>query len=91
MKKYIFGGIAAILIAAFAAVNVNLNSQSDNLLSDISLANVEALAQEGGGGAYLTCYCALMSDANCAVNNNGSSVCAGGENIQCWNYNRNCN
>ena len=39
----------------------------------------------------LTCYCALMSDQSCAVNNNGSSVCAGGENVKCWEYNRNCN
>jgi hypothetical protein len=94
MKKIILGGIAAVVIAVLAAVNVKLNSQSENLLSDLALANVEALASgetSGGGGAYLTCYCSLMSDQNCAVNNNGSSVCAGGENIRCWEYNRNCN
>jgi hypothetical protein len=49
MKKIILGGIAAIVIAVLAAVNVNMNSQSENLLSDIALANVEALAQESGG------------------------------------------
>jgi hypothetical protein len=49
MKKKIFGGIALLAIAAMAAWNVNLNSQS-NELSDISLANVEALANEGGTG-----------------------------------------
>jgi hypothetical protein len=51
MKKFILGGIAAIVIAALAAVNVNMNSQSENLLSDIALANVEALADGEGGNA----------------------------------------
>jgi hypothetical protein len=45
MKKKIFGGIAVLAIAAVAVVNVNLNSQNNDL-SDISLANVEALAVE---------------------------------------------
>jgi hypothetical protein len=47
MKKIILGGVAAIVIAVLATVNVNLSSQSENLLSDLALANVEALAQEG--------------------------------------------
>jgi hypothetical protein len=44
MKKSVLGGIAAVVIAAVIAFNVNLNANSNNL-SDISLANVEALAQ----------------------------------------------
>lgn len=56
------------------------------------LSSVEALtADEGGGGDILYCYCALMSDSNCAVNNNGSSKCASGVNVKCWEYNNNCN
>jgi hypothetical protein len=43
MNKKILYGIAVLAIAAVAAWNVNLNSQSSDL-SDISLANVEALA-----------------------------------------------
>jgi hypothetical protein len=54
------------------------------------IAHVEGISQ-GEGGPNLTCYCALMSDQNCAVNNNGSSVCAGGQNAHCWEYNQNCN
>jgi hypothetical protein len=52
MKKMILGGIAVIVIAVLAAVNVNMNSQSENLLSDFALANVEALAngETGSGG-----------------------------------------
>jgi predicted small secreted protein len=61
MKKIILGGIAAIVIAVLAVVNVNMNSQSENLLSDIALANVEALAQEinvptGYVTLHLNCY-----------------------------------
>jgi hypothetical protein len=44
MKKIILGGVAAIAIAVLATVNVNMSSQNDNLLSDLALANVEALA-----------------------------------------------
>ena len=48
-KDKIFGGIVVLAVAAVAAVNVNvnLNSQKSDLPA-ISLANVEALAQEGG-------------------------------------------
>jgi hypothetical protein len=49
MCKKIIGGITVIAIAAVAVwnVSVNLNSQK-NELSDISLANIEALGQEVG-------------------------------------------
>ena len=46
MKKRIFIGIAAIAVVAGAAVNVALNQQPTNKMSNISLANVEALAGE---------------------------------------------
>ncbi|GAB6011593.1 NVEALA domain-containing protein [Viscerimonas tarda] len=45
MKKKIFGSLAILAIAAVTVLNVNLSSQKE-LLSDISLANVEALAQD---------------------------------------------
>ena len=48
MKTKIFGGIAVLAIAAAIAFNVNLSTKS-NGLSDISLANVEALAQDENG------------------------------------------
>ncbi|MDR1338500.1 MAG: NVEALA domain-containing protein [Prevotellaceae bacterium] len=44
-KKKIFGFSAALVIVAIATFNMNVNSL-DNVLSDISLANVEALAFE---------------------------------------------
>jgi hypothetical protein len=56
MKKKILSGIVLFAIAAVAAWNVNLNSQSDDL-SGISLANVEALADdESASGNTVTCY-----------------------------------
>jgi uncharacterized Rmd1/YagE family protein len=54
MKKKILGGIAVFVIAVVAAWNVNLNSQKSDL-SDISLANVEALASETGNNSNV-CY-----------------------------------
>ncbi|WP_313381507.1 NVEALA domain-containing protein [Proteiniphilum saccharofermentans] len=43
MKKKIFVGIAVLAMAAIAAFNVNLNTNSE--VSLLTLANVEALAQ----------------------------------------------
>ena len=45
MKKKIFGSLAVLAIAVMATFNVNVNTQ-DNGLSNVSLDNVEALAQE---------------------------------------------
>jgi hypothetical protein len=52
MRKKILGGIAAAAISAIIAFNMSLNANSNNL-SDLSLANVEALARvETGGSDY---------------------------------------
>ncbi|MDR0604716.1 MAG: NVEALA domain-containing protein [Bacteroidales bacterium] len=76
MKKYILGGVAAIVIASMAVINVNVNSQNDNLMSDLVLANIEALANgesagnqcpgncnswQGGGGGGVACDCARFT------------------------------
>ena len=55
MKKNI---LKATLVAAFALIagfNV-YNSQKSDVMSDLALANVEALASEEGGGNHITCY-----------------------------------
>ena len=51
MKTKILGCIAAVLVAAVAAFNVNFSMNADNALSAINLSNVEALAQESSTGA----------------------------------------
>lgn len=45
MKKKIIGGLFVLAIAAVAAFNFNM-SMSENQLSALSLANVEALAYD---------------------------------------------
>lgn len=43
MKKFIFSGITVVVIAVAAVFNLN-NSSNSSLLSDLALANIEALA-----------------------------------------------
>jgi hypothetical protein len=50
MRKKIFSGIAVLAIVAVSAWNVSLNTKSNNL-SDVSLVNVEALANPDGSGS----------------------------------------
>ncbi|GBU08814.1 hypothetical protein AwDysgo_21450 [Bacteroidales bacterium] len=56
MKKKIFGGIAVLAFAAIVAFNVGLTKSDDNLLSDLSLANIEALASGESGDCSNGCY-----------------------------------
>jgi hypothetical protein len=45
-KKTFMVGFAALAIALGTALNVGVSSKKDKLMSDLSLANVEALAIE---------------------------------------------
>ena len=55
MKKKLFYGFAVLAIAAVAAFSVNLNPKG-NGLSDVSLANVEALGScEGPTDGSVRC------------------------------------
>ena len=67
MKNKILGGMAVLIIATVAMFNVNIGSKSSKL-SDISLANVEALAQEPNG---TTCYAAPPYTDYCNIYANG--------------------
>jgi len=54
MKKKIFGCLAVLVVAVIAAWNVNFSFKTDSTLSDVALANIEALADpeepgESGG------------------------------------------
>jgi hypothetical protein len=73
MNKKILYGIAVLAIAAVAAWNVNFNSQRNDL-SDISLANIEALAGESA-----TCTFSKVeknqSDNSLCCTGNGSLCC----------------
>jgi hypothetical protein len=70
MKKKILGGIVVVAIAAVAAWNVSLNSQSNDL-SDISLANVEALADYEVPEVVITCSATYQECYSVASNFSG--------------------
>ncbi len=53
MYKKVFSGIVALFIIAVMALNVNFNVRN-NGLSDVTLTNIEALAQ-GEGGNFTSC------------------------------------
>lgn len=88
MKSRIFIALSFLI----CSIGLNFFSyESDDAASYFKFSNIEALANGGESTGYIRCYCALMSDNNCAVNNNGSSVCASGDNVKCWEYDGNCN
>ena len=57
MKKKIFSGVFALALLATEGWGVNKSMSNDAGLSDLALANVEALADgENGGTPVRTCY-----------------------------------
>ena len=51
-KKGILSGAAALVVVAVAAWNLNISFKAYRGMSDIALANVEALANESLTGGY---------------------------------------
>ena len=67
MVKKIGGFIAVLAIATVAAWNVNVNSPTKGM-SDLRLANVEALAEaEIYGDAWYCIYCNFEQEHDCYV------------------------
>ena len=64
--KLFFSGLFAAVLVAIMALSINLNAKSNNL-SDVSLANVEALAQLEFDARPEDCfeYCTIDFDCNC--------------------------
>lgn len=63
-KKVIFGDFTILGVVAVAAWNVNIGLKSDGILSDIALANIEALANNEGGSSSITCYSTYRTTSN---------------------------
>jgi len=63
MKKKIFGALMVVTIAAGSMTNINLN-KVNNKSSELSLANVEALAQVESGD-YCDLYLRVGKDSRC--------------------------
>lgn len=53
MKKQIFGAVVVVAVAVAAMINVNLNKVSN--IGDLAFVNVEALAEDEGGGVTWVC------------------------------------
>jgi hypothetical protein len=85
MKKYILGGIAALMIAAVAAWNVNVSINQKNELSLLELANVEALANnnEQGTGARSCSISWKVGALGFSVERSCSVTCDVGYNAKC--------
>jgi hypothetical protein len=81
MKRKLFGGIAVLAIAAVAAWNVSFGSKTD-MLSDVALANVEALASSE---TLVSCndYCTYNVWYDCEIE---ISICVYYENGDWWCY-----
>ncbi|GHT65347.1 hypothetical protein AGMMS50239_24900 [Bacteroidia bacterium] len=73
MKTKIFGGIAVLALVAVAAINMNLGTK-DNHLSDISLENRDALANEEGENSSDTCGTSMSYEFRQELCGSGSST-----------------
>jgi len=74
MKKKIFGGIAVLVIAVVAAWNVNVSSRT-NGMSNVMLANVEALGGECIAGGTGSSGCSIEGGLD-ILGNGGSIKCS---------------
>ena len=69
-KKNLAIGIAALTIAVGAAINVGITNNNENVLSGLSLNNVEALA-----GEYSTAYkCCKYASTDCLDTSDGTTL-----------------
>ena len=74
-RKFLYG-LAVLAIAVVAAFNMNLSSKGDGL-SDISLANVEALArnEDDAGTKYYQHHCGSKPGIQCQSQLVGGTEC----------------
>lgn len=68
MKKIFFNVIFVAVIAVVAGINV-FNAQKTEILSDVAMANVEALAQVQNSGSTITgnCFGSIVTVTECRV------------------------
>ena len=72
--------IVVVVIVAIAVVNVNIGFTKNSNVSDLMLANIEALARN----EYGPCVC---SGSHCETSNGGFFTCCGMTMTDCyWGY-----
>ena len=78
MKKKILGGLAVLAIAAIAAWNVNFGSKTEGMMSDVKLANVQALADcEDSIVINGTIITVTVCNRRTSVGNSLTGICCG--------------
>ena len=55
MSKKIFAALIVAVVATFAGYNIYQSQRAEVTISDLTMANVEALAGDTEGGATITC------------------------------------
>ena len=55
MSKKIFAALIVAVVATFAGYNIYQSQKTEKIVSDLVIANVEALAGDTEGGATITC------------------------------------
>ncbi len=90
-------GLFALALLSTAGYGVNKSMNSDANLSNLALANVDALAQnEQDPGIRIYCRCTdgnIFGGKKQCKANGDNSVCAQSEqggNVDCMTYNSNC-
>jgi len=75
MKKKIFAILIVAVVAVFAGYNV-YQSQKGGMMSDLMLANVEALANNTENGGEVSCTASTPCGSGGSVSCSGVSGCA---------------
>ena len=55
MSKKIFAALIVAVVATFAGYNIYQSQKTEKIVSDLVIANVEALVGDTEGGATITC------------------------------------
>ena len=55
MSKKVFAALIVAVVATFAGYNIYQSQRAEKIVSDLVMANVEALAGDTEGGATITC------------------------------------
>ena len=77
MKKKLFSGLFALALLATTAVGVAESKKSEATMSDLAMANVEALANGESGSSDCTTYCTPADGHKCII------MWPGAEGITC--------
>ena len=85
MKKVIIF-FCAVAIAIAVVFNINAGLNNSNSLSDLALANIEALAQNESGNGNLDCYSEIRTSGDKKEHTWEVTRCNGCDLVECYEY-----